>query len=735
MFSARLLSLVSLICLTLSSLSACVTPGASPKEGAPDLSFAPRGDVVDVLHGTAVPDPYRYMEQAEDPLVQEWTKLRRTDFEGYVDALPQRQWLEERFQHLWRYDDEGVPSPCLLANKEVFWTKKADQDKWVVHLRDLADGSSRVLVDPNTWAATETLSGFTPSPDCSFAAFGKAEAGNEDPVYRVMDLRSGEVLEDRLQGWKQGGVSWLHDNSGFYYSSKPLEGEVAPGEHEYWHRGWFHKLGTGSEADVLVAADEEVKETWNGTVVSEDGQWLLIFRSLFNSNELWLQKVGSDERVPIVTGMKGEHWAQVVEDQLLVVTDWNAPNYRLMAAPLTKPGQENWRELIAETEDRLNGVEPIGGFLYANYLHNATTRIDVYSLSGERLGEVKLPTVGTASTSGYWSRARTLVTFSTFTHPRATYRWDQGRGELALEKASPIDIDPTGIEVQQVWYPSRDGTQVSMFIVHHKDAPRDGSLPFLLTGYGGFNISMKPRFSTLYATWIEAGGAIAIPNLRGGGEYGRAWHEAGMRDKKQNVFDDFIAAAEYLEREGWSHRDRIAISGGSNGGLLVSAVVTQRPELFEAVLCAVPLTDMVRFHHLGLANIWTEEYGSADDPEMFPHIHAYSPYHRTVEGTDYPAILVTGSENDARTAPAHARKFFAAVRHADADKGTEEPILLSIQSASGHGGAVTIDQSARQYARNYSFLMEQVGMSAPSKSVETESTGESTASPESPASN
>ena len=718
-YTTPLSALLPLLFLCASACATTAGPGPSPgtsSDGsteAPDLAFAPRGTVVDTLHGVAVPDPYRYMEDAEAPLVQDWTDLRSADFSGYTDALPQRAWLEGRFQHLWRYDDESVPSPCLLADAEISWTKKSDQDKWVVHLRAGQDAESRVLIDPNTWEPTETLSGFTPSPDCRYAAFGKAEAGNEDPVYRVMDLSTGEILEDSLQGWRQGGISWLHDNSGFYYSSKPLVGEVPEGEHQYWHRGWFHALGTAAEADVLVAHDEDVKETWNGVSVSEDGKWLLIFRSLFNTNDLWLQRVGSEERVEVVSGMSGEHNAEVVEDKLFILTDWDAPNYRVMSAPLTSPGQEHWTEFIPQSDDRLSGMSAIGGYLYASLLHNAASKIDVYTTEGERLGEVELPTVGTARVSGYWSKPRTLVSFSTFTHPRATYSWDQSAGKLTLEKKSPIDIDPSGIVVDQVWYPSKDGTKISMFVVRHQDAPKDGTVPFLLTGYGGFNISMKPRFSTLYATWIEAGGAIAIPNLRGGGEYGRAWHEAGMRDLKQNVFDDFIAAAEYLEGEGWSHRDRLAISGGSNGGLLVSAAVTQRPELFAAVLCAVPLTDMVRFHHLGLANIWTEEYGSADDPDMFPAIHAYSPYHHTTEGTDYPAILVTGSENDARTAPAHARKFFAAVRHADADKGAGEPILLHIQKASGHGGAVTIDQNADQYSRHYGFLMEQIGLKAP----------------------
>jgi len=702
--------LIALVALQPVLLASCSAKQAAPTAVSTPADLAERQSTSYELHGQQVADPYLWLEDAGAEPVQQWTTARNEVFKSYTDALPQRQALYDRFQHLWRYDDESTPQPCLLSDRIIFRTKRADQDKWVVHMRESRDGESKVLLDPNTWGQTETLAGFTPSPDCRYATFGKAQAGDENPIISVLDLDSLEVLPDSLRGWRQGSIDWLHDNSGFYYSSKPLEGEVAEGEHHYWHRGWFHTLGTDASEDVIVAQDTEVKETWNGTSVSEDGKWLVVWRSLFNKTELWLQAVGSEERRPLVTGMEDQFWASVIDDVVYIHTDWEAPNYRILKTSTDKLEREHWTEFIAESEDRLSGMQPIDGRFYAQYLHNAATRIDIYSKDGKTLGQVPLPTVGTASIWGYWSKEGTWLSFSSFAHPSTVYTYDPSANALSLYKESPIDIDPSGIVVDQVWYPSRDGTKVSMFVIHHADAPRDGSVPFLLTGYGGFNVSITPRFSTVKAVWIQNGGGIAIPNLRGGGEYGRAWHEAGMREHKQNVFDDFIAAAEWLEKEGWTHRDRLAISGGSNGGLLVSAAVTQRPELFKAVLCQVPLTDMVRFHKLGLANIWTEEYGSADDPEMFPHIRAYSPYHNTAPA-DYPAILVTGSENDARTDPAHARKFAAAVRAADEDHGSEEPILLHVQGDSGHGGAVTIDQSADQYSRNYAFLMEQIGLS------------------------
>ena len=687
-------------------------------EIASAIGLAMRGDVVDTLHGVEVADPYRWMEDADSEAVTNWTNQRNDLFTTYTDKLEQKDWMYDRFQHLWRYDDESTPDPCLLSDRIIFETKKADQDKWVVHIKDGPEAEGRVLLDPNTWESIESLAFFTPSPDCSLAAFGKTQGGDENPVISIMNLETGEILPDTFRGWKQSWVNWYHDSSGLYYTAKPLADEVeTEGDHEYWHRVWQHTIGTTAESDVLIHSDPEVRETWNGVWLSEDGQWRMFYRGLFNVNRLWIEPAdGSAERIAMTDHMDFEYDVSVVEDKVLITTDWEASNSRVMIADASAPQQANWVEFIPESDDKLSSISLIDGHVYATYQHNAATEIAVYTLEGERLKTIELPTVGSAGVWGYWSKPGVWLKFSSFAHPSTVYTYDLDANALTLYKESPLDVDASNIGVEQVWYDSKDGTRVSMFVI--RDTRSEGEIPFLLTGYGGFNISMTPRFSTRTLVWLEAGGGIAIPNLRGGGEYGQAWHEAGMKDQKQNVFDDFIAAGEWLESSGNTTRDQLAISGGSNGGLLVSAAVTQRPELFEAVLCAVPLTDMVRFHKFGLANIWTEEYGSADDAEMFPHIYAYSPYHNVEKGTDYPAILVTGSANDARTAPVHARKFMAAAQWADTDHGTEEPILLHIQSDSGHGGAVTIDQSADQYARHYGFLMEQIGMTAPEAAEE-----------------
>lgn len=689
-------------------LQGCLHP-SPPTAPTPQVDLAPRGDVVDTMHGTPVADPYRWMEDATTEDVQAWTTAQNQRYVEHTDALTQRPWLYDRFQALWRYDEVGPPRPCLLAEREISWSKQKEQDKWVVRMRDNPDAPWRVLIDPNTWAPTDTLAFFVPSPDCQLAAIGRANAGDENPILSVMDLDSGDMLEDTARGWRQGGVSWLHDSSGFYYSAKPLAEEVEQeGDHHYWHQTWRHQVGTTAEQDERVFWDDDVRETWHSVWQSEDGQWTLRSRGLFNQNQVWVAGADGDF-VAMTDHMDIEYDVTVIEGKAFVLTDWNAPNYRVMVVDAAQPQQENWTELIPESTDRLSSISFVNGHLYANYQHRAASRIAVHNLQGEHLHDVSLPAVGSAWISGQWAHPRVRVSFSSFAHPTSFYTHDAAENTLTLEQASSMDVNTEHITVEQVHYPSKDGTEVSMFIIRNQNT--EGPVPTLLKGYGGFNISMTPRFSTQTLVWLEAGGAVAIPNLRGGGEYGRAWHEAGMREQKQNVFDDFIAAAEWLRAQGVA--SQLAISGGSNGGLLVSAAVTQQPDLFDAVLCQVPLTDMVRFHRFGIANIWTEEYGSAEDPEMFPYIHAYSPYHNTESGVDYPAILVTGSANDARTDPVHARKFMAAVQWADADHGQEEPIFLFIQQDSGHGGAVVVDQQADQKARHLGFLMEQVGLQAP----------------------
>ena len=678
---------------------------------APPSDLARREDRVEDVHGLSVSDPYRWMEDPSEEL-SAWTDSRNEFYQNFTETLSQKKFLFKRFQALWRYDDSSVPEPCILdADRSIFYTKKADQDKWVVNMREPT--GDRILLDPNSWDKTQTLAGFYPSPDCTLAAYGQANAGDENPVISVIDLKTLDHHADRLKGWKQRSVSWLHDNSGFYYAAWPTAEEAPNGEKDYHHRALFHPIGTDGTQDNLVLSNPEVKEHFHGAGLSEDGKWLVEGRYSFNTSRLWLSRVGSDTRMVINEEMDAEYGAEVFEDHVYILTNWNAPKYRLMRVNVRDPERANWEEIVPESDDLLERFSIINRQLYLTYQHKAATKIKLHETDGTFIQDIELPSVGSASVSGLQSGGEVYLNFSSFAHPSTVYTYESSTNSLSVFKESPLDVDASNVESKQVFYTSKDGTEVSMFLIYPKGIELDGSTPFLLTGYGGFNISLKPRFSTRNVTWTEMGGGIAIPNLRGGGEYGQEWHEAGMRENKQNVFDDFIAAAEYLESQGYSNRDRLAISGGSNGGLLVSAAVTQRPELFSAVLCSVPLTDMMRYHKFGLANIWSEEYGNAEDPTQAQYLLRYSPYHNVTKGTDYPAILVTGSANDARTAPVHAQKMAAAIRWADQDHGQKQPILLSINADSGHGGGVGIDTVADQTARQYGFLAAQIGLTPP----------------------
>lgn len=672
----------------------------------------PKIAVHDTLHGVEIVDNYRWLEDAENPDVLAWTDAQEQLSHSILDTLPQRQFLVERFNQLWRYDDESVPERVLKGERIFVWTRKKDDEKWVYNTRDNENSPMRELINPNVWNPDETLDGAVPSRDGKLVAFGKARGGDENPLYRVMVVETGELLSDTLKGWKQSITSWLPDNSGFYYSAKPLKGEVPSGEENYWHAAYFHRLGTPADQDQKVFHHDGVKEYWHSISVTEDGKYEVFNRGLFNKNELFFRPLGSqDALTSLATGFDAEYSPDFIEDKILILTDKEAPLYRVYVTDVSRPERENWKEFLPQDEnDKLAYIAGIAGHIYAVYEHNAYTLIKIFSLEGQYLRDLPLPTIGTTNVSGYWSQPDVWVSFSSFAYPSTTFKYDFERDSLIVYRKYPVEIDVENVTAEQVWYTSKDGTPIPMFLIHNKNLQENRANPVLLTGYGGFNISITPYFSTAKVVWLEAGGMVAIPNLRGGGEYGRKWHEAGMLDKKQNVFDDFIAAAQWLIDNGYTFPNKLAISGGSNGGLLVGAATVQRPELFKVVECAVPLLDMVNYHKFGLANIWSEEYGSSDNPEQFKYLYRYSPYHNVVNGTDYPAMVITGSENDARVDPMHARKMVARLQEA-APEGN--PILLLIRKSSGHSGGTTISARIEQTAEIWAFLMHELGMQVP----------------------
>jgi prolyl oligopeptidase len=668
--------------------------------------------VVEDYHGTTITDPYRWLENAKAPAVQAWTAEQEALTHALLDSLPQKAWLERRYGELWRYDDQSVPQRVLAGERLFYWTKQKSEEKWAYVTREREGAEPRVLLDPNTWDPVEQLADTWPSRDGRYLAYGVAHGGDENPVIQIMVVATGELLPDRLRGWKQGLSSWLFDGSGFFYACKPQQGEVPEGEHEYWHQTWLHRLGTDPAQDVKVFADDQKKETWNSVWVTEDGRWTVYERSLFNVNDVWFKPTGSDDPLtPLVTGLKAEFGVDFLGDTILITTDENAPRKMVYVTDTAHPGREHWRVWLAEhPRDRLNGLSCVAGLIYASYLHDAYTVVKILGLDGTELRDLPFPTIGTGGVSGYWSQPEVWVSFSSFTFPPTVYKYHPDRNELEVYHEFPVPVDTQNMTARQVWFTSQDGTRVPMFVVHRKDVVLDGGNPTLLTGYGGFDVSLRPGFATTYLVWLEAGGVLAVANLRGGGEFGREWHEGAMKEKKQNCFDDFIGAAEWLIANKWTSPAKLAIRGGSNGGLLVGACLAQRPDLYRAVLCEVPLLDMVNYHRFGLANIWAEEYGSSDDPAQFAYLKDYSPYHNLVAGQSYPAFLCTGSENDARVDPLHARKMVARLQEFD---GAGGPHLLLIRRASGHGGGVTITTQIQQTAEVGAFLMERLGMRAP----------------------
>jgi len=705
----RLLPLLALlICV-----AACSGGGQSeadhPVYTYPETKVVP---VVNDYHGTEITDNYRWLEDASTEEVLAWTTEQENFTHSITDPLAQRTWLEERFNALWRYDDESIPMPVLEGERLFYWTKKKEDEKWVYMTKENTEAEGKVVLNPNLWDDTETLGGINPSRDGKYVAYGVAHGGDENPVVQVMVTETGEMLKDSLRGWKQSVGSWLPNNEGFVYTCKPLEGEVAEGDHEYWHAAWYHKLGTDPSEDVKVFSDDKVKETWHGASLTEDAKYTVYYRGLFNANDLFFRETGSTgEMITIATGMENKYGVDIVDGKMLVTTNEDAPLQMVYITDVDHPERENWNVFLAEHEtDKLSHISAINGYIYASYTHNTYSVVKIYDLEGNFVRDFPFPTIGSGGVGGRWSSDDIWVNFSSFTYPPTTFKYDFDANSLEVYHEFPVEISVDGVVADQVWYDSKDGTPISMFIVHRDDMKLDGTNPTLLYGYGGFNVSMRPRFSTTALTWFEAGGVYVVTNLRGGGEYGRQWHEAGMLDKKQNVFDDFIGAAEYLIEKGYTSPEKLAINGGSNGGLLVGAVTVQRPELFKVVLCAVPLLDMVTYHQHGLANIWAEEYGSSDDVEQFKYLHAYSPYHNIKQGVKYPAFLVTGGENDARVDPLHARKMAAAMQAADDGGG---PVMLLINKASGHGGGTTITTQIGQQAEQRAFLMDQLGMGVP----------------------
>jgi prolyl oligopeptidase len=667
-------------------------------------------DVVEALHGEEIADPYRWLEDGDAPETRLWTDRQNALTQEHLAAWPGRKTIRERLEELLTIGVLSVPMP--VRGRYFYLRREGKQDQPVLYWRQGAEGEDRVAVDPNALnaAGTTALDWFYPSQDGRLLAYGLSENGSEESVLHVMEVESGRQLSDRIPRMRAASLAWLPDASGFYYTRYPAPGEVPEGEEHYHRALYYHRLGADSEADPLIFRPA-AKEYWPGVSLSPDGRWLVVsVARTFDQTDLYLRDLVTDGPLAAVAeNLPASFEGEIAHGRLFLRTNLDAPNYRLYQVDPQHPDRGAWREIVPPREDAvLESVSIARDRLALGYLERASSRLRLSDLEGRVVEDVALPELGSLFGVGAeWDGREIFYGFSSYTVPPSVYRIDLVTGHSALWKRVEADVDPTRFVVRQVSYASRDGTPISMFLVHRSGLQRDRDNPTYLTGYGGFNISMTPAFSRSLLLWLERGGVVAVPNIRGGGEYGETWHQAGILARKQNSFDDFIGAAEWLICQGYTRPERLAAAGGSNGGLLVGAALTQRPELFRAVVIQVPLLDMLRYHRFLIARLWIPEYGSAEDPVQFRWLRAYSPYHHVRPGVAYPAVLLATGESDTRVDPMHARKMAARLQVASA---SGRPILLRLESRAGHGAGKPLSKVVDELTDSWTFVFSELGV-------------------------
>ncbi len=682
------------------------------KEKTPALTYpiTEKGDVVDDYFGTKVPDPYRWLEDDKAENVANWVETQNTVTFGYLEQVPFRDKIRSRLTEIYNYPRYSAP---FRVGEYYFYMKNDGlQNQSVIYIQKGLDGEPRVFLDPNTLSPDGTtrafLTGF--SNDDRYACYSRSEAGSDWTEMRIMEVETARELEDRIQWTKFGGATW--QGNGFYYSGfeKPEEGKELTAANEN-QKIFYHKLGTPQSEDFVIYEDPANPRRYYRAAVTEDERFLFLMISEgTRGNELHFKDLTAKkaEFMPLVQGFEYDTFVvDNLEDKLILMTNMDAPNRKLVFVDAKRPAIENWTVLIPEKSEVMTSASVVGGKIFASYLKDASTHIFQHDLAGEMEKEIELPALGSAGGFG-GKKEDTLVfyTFTSFTYPPTIYKYDIPTGKSEVFRRTEVKFDPDAFEARQVFYPSKDGTMIPMFIVHKKDLVLDGKRPTYLYGYGGFNASSTPNFNVSNIILLENGGVYAMANLRGGGEYGEAWHKAGMLEKKQNVFDDFIAGAEYLIRERYTSSEKLAIAGASNGGLLVGACMTQRPELYKVAFPAVGVMDMLRFHKFTVGWGWVVEYGSSDDPEQFKYLYAYSPLHNIKDGVCYPATLVTTADHDDRVVPAHSFKFAATLQEKQICRN---PALIRIETRSGHG-ASNITKAIEQLTDLWSFMFFNTGI-------------------------
>ncbi len=670
---------------------------------------APHCDVVDDYHGRQVADPFRWLEDIDSSQTSAWIAAQNDLTERFLAAVPRREEIRERLEHVWNY--ERFSPPSREGRHYVFYKNSGLQNQSVLYVAPVLNGPARVLIDPNLFSVdgTVALSGLAFSHDGERLAYAISRSGSDWLEWHVRDVATGTDLEDHLQWGKFSGAAWRGDGSGFFYSRYDQPVDALFKAANYYHKLYFHRLGTDQSQDVLVYQRPDHKD-WNiAPVVSEDGRWLIIYvtEGTEPRNRVFVQDLdaGSDvvELLPDADG--NYEFLGNDGDRFYFHTTRDAPRGRIVSIGLA---ERSVHEIVGQTADELDAVSMFGDRFVAHYLHDAHSVVRLYDFGGAQIGEIPLPGLGTVS--GFQGKrvdAEAYFSFTSYTMPATIYRYDFVTRETTTVFKPAVDFDPDLYTSEQVFYSSKDGTRVPMIATYRKDTVFDGSAPTLLYGYGGFDISLTPAFSPATLVWLEMGGIYAVANLRGGGEYGEEWHLAGTKERKQNVFDDFIAAARYLIKNRYTSPAKLAIMGGSNGGLLVGAVMIQEPKLFGAALPAVGVMDMLRFQKFTIGWAWTSDYGSSDDPEQFEWLYAYSPLHNLRAGVAYPPTLVTTADHDDRVFPGHSFKFAARLQEVQSGDG---PALIRIESKAGHGAGKPTAKVIEEVADRYAFLVRVLDM-------------------------
>lgn len=696
----------------LSIVAMMIVSGCMPERQKIQYPDTKRDTVVDVYFETEVADPYRWLEDDQSAETAAWVAAQNAVTADYLSKIPFRTALKERLETIWNYPKLGVP--FKKGGRYFFFKNDGLQNQSVLYMQQNIGDEPVVLLDPNAFSADGTiaLGNISPSDDGRFLAYSISRGGSDWNEILVMDIESRQLMTDTIKWVKFSGISWFEN--GFYYSAydEPKAGAALSGSNQF-HKVYYHTLGSKQQADQLIFEDKNNPLRNFGAYLTEDKAYLIISESESTSgNALYVKETAEPKGsfVKIADGFEYDYGVvDHLGDRLLVVTNHGAAKKQLVLIDPKQPEPENWTVILPESENVLQSVQMVGDLIYASYLQDASSKAYFYDYEGKLVQELVLPTLGTiAGFSGDKGDDVAFYGFTSFTFPSSVYQYSVSNDESTLYSSSEVQFDPNAYESKQVFFPSKDGTRIPMFLVHKKGIELNGNNPLLLYGYGGFNISLTPSFSVSRMPFIEQGGVYVMVNLRGGGEYGEAWHEAGTKMNKQNVFDDFIGAAEFLIAEKYTNPDKIAIVGGSNGGLLVGACMTQRPDLFKVAIPIVGVMDMLRYHQFTIGWAWAGDYGRSDDnKEMFEYLKGYSPLHNIKQDVDYPATLAITADHDDRVVPAHTFKFMAELQAKD---GGKNPVLVRIETQAGHGAGKPTSKLIEESADMYGFIMYNLGM-------------------------